>query len=248
MKKKPATIVMVTCNRLNKTEVSLQSLLDKTKYPYNLIVIDNNSTDGTRDYLLKNHEWFYRLVLLDDNKGPARASNIGWSLGPKDYYVKFDNDIVVLKDNWLDALVALANDLDIYEWIGHSPLGQTFYKKNVNGHVIMTNSKMAHILGACNLVTKKAFDTIGYWNSKDFGVYGWEEFDYGVRLRMAGLDYCYAGGPGYVRHMGIEMDEADPPDYLVGKRRDRAAGEQLRYKILNEYKSKTRPLKVSRPL
>lgn len=248
MKKKPATIVIVTCERLEKTKLSLQSLLDRTKYPYKLIIVDNNSADGTRDYLIKNYKWFYRLVLLNDNKGPARASNIGWSLGPKDYYVKFDNDIIVLKDNWLDALVALANDLKKYEWIGHSPFGKIFNKKIIGNHTIMLNPEMAHILGACTLITKKAFDTIGYWNSKDFGVYGWEEFDYGVRLRMAGLDYCYVGGSDYVKHIGIEMDEADPISYLEGKRKSRIAGEQLRYEILRKYKSGERSLKIMEPL
>lgn len=246
--KKPVTIVMVTCDRLNKTKLALGSLLEKTKYPYRLIVVDNNSIDGTREYLLENYKWFHRLVLLNENKGPARASNIGWSLGPKDYYVKFDNDMVVLKEDWLDVLVDYADGLEKYEWIGHSPHNQIFDKIHINGRVIMVNPAMAHILGACNLVTKKAFEGIGFWNSKDFGVYGWEEFDYGVRLRMAKMDYCYVGGVGYVKHLGEEMDKSDPEYYIKGKERDRAYGEKLRYKILEEYKSGKRSLKVELPL
>ena len=46
-----ATIMMVTYNRLDLTKKTLEGLFKVTKYPFNLVVVDNASKDGTVEYL-----------------------------------------------------------------------------------------------------------------------------------------------------------------------------------------------------
>src|SRR5438876_12214947 len=47
-----ASIIIVTRNNLVYNRLTLQSLLHNTDYPhYEVLVIDNGSEDGTRDYL-----------------------------------------------------------------------------------------------------------------------------------------------------------------------------------------------------
>ena len=46
-----ASVMMVTYNRLELTKQTLDNLFKNTKYPINLIIIDNNSTDDTVNYL-----------------------------------------------------------------------------------------------------------------------------------------------------------------------------------------------------
>lgn len=44
-------VVIVTYNRLNKLQKALQSYESQTCPPHCIIVVNNNSTDGTHDYL-----------------------------------------------------------------------------------------------------------------------------------------------------------------------------------------------------
>ncbi|HFI0952225.1 TPA: glycosyltransferase, partial [Streptococcus suis] len=47
------TVVLVTFNRLDCLKLALEKYEEQTLQPYRIIVVDNCSTDGTRDYLKK---------------------------------------------------------------------------------------------------------------------------------------------------------------------------------------------------
>src|SRR6185503_4146486 len=93
-------IGMVTFNRLEFTKQAIDAVARFTNFPYALTVVDNCSQDGTQDYLkeLKRRGVIKNLVLLTENIGVARASNVAWQQEPQaDFYLKLDNDIVVQK-------------------------------------------------------------------------------------------------------------------------------------------------------
>ena len=46
-----ASIVVLCCNELEYTRLCLESVLRRTRPPYELVLIDNGSADGTPDYL-----------------------------------------------------------------------------------------------------------------------------------------------------------------------------------------------------
>ncbi len=46
-------LVIVTFNRIERTGPTLASIRDKTSHPHVLTVIDNNSEDGTREWLIQ---------------------------------------------------------------------------------------------------------------------------------------------------------------------------------------------------
>ncbi len=101
-------ICMITYNRLEYTQQSIESIKKYTSYPHVLTIIDNNSNDGTKEYLihLKEKGVVKNLIILDENIGVAKASNLGWLQEPEArYYLKIDNDIVIQKHNWLTNMV-----------------------------------------------------------------------------------------------------------------------------------------------
>ena len=74
-----ASIVMVTYDNLVFTRLAIETVLANTDYPYELIVVDNASSDGTREYLqaLSAGCPRVRLTLNSRNAGFARACNQG---------------------------------------------------------------------------------------------------------------------------------------------------------------------------
>ena len=101
------SVVVLTYNNLDFTRACLASLDEHTNYDHlEIIVVDNASTDGTREFLSKwadaahNH----KLILNDDNRGFAVANNQGLSVACGEYLVLLNNDTYVTP-GWVRTLV-----------------------------------------------------------------------------------------------------------------------------------------------
>ena len=94
--------VMITYNRLDLTRQAIASYLATVTGPATLAVVDNNSTDGTREWLTDLYEdaVIDNLHLLDRNMYPGYACNYGWSHAPQGTVLlhRADNDFVFLPD------------------------------------------------------------------------------------------------------------------------------------------------------
>jgi len=185
-------ICMVTFNRLEFTQKAIHSIVEYTRYPYVLTVIDNNSNDGTKEYLLdlKKKEIIDNLILIEENIGVAKASNIGWLLVPEaDYYMKFDNDIVIEKYNWLTNMVRVINIVKELGMIGYNFEIATYPLIQKEGENIRVKDGTS-LGGACVLIPKRTRDLLGYW-SEEYGLYGEEDADYGERVNQSNLLNAY---------------------------------------------------------
>ncbi len=72
-------IILQCYNRVEYTIQTIMSIHNNILYPHHLIVIDNNSTDGTREFLEFAHKqgFIHTLVLNDENKGISIPKNQG---------------------------------------------------------------------------------------------------------------------------------------------------------------------------
>jgi GT2 family glycosyltransferase len=103
-----ASVIVVTWENLALTRLCLESLIPHTHdVPFELIVVDNASTDGTPAYLqaLAAAEPRVRLLLNERNDGVARACNPGARAANGDILVFLNND-TVLSPGWLSGLMA----------------------------------------------------------------------------------------------------------------------------------------------
>ena len=99
-------IVLITFNRLEYTKRTLRDLWNTLQVPYYLVVVDNNSSDGTQAYLnsiLKRNR-IDSLILNKENYYPGKAANMGWADGLMDYpqathLARVDNDMH-FEDGW----------------------------------------------------------------------------------------------------------------------------------------------------
>lgn len=102
------SIIVLTYNNLELNKACVNSILNYTAYPnYELIIIDNQSTDGTRDYLkelqAEGHPQV-SIVLNVENSGFAGGNNIGMKMAKGEYILLLNNDTVVTR-GWLTNMV-----------------------------------------------------------------------------------------------------------------------------------------------
>ena len=75
------SVVIITCNRAGTVTKSITSCKEHCAMPWELIIVDNGSTDGTRDIVEKLcEEQHIHLIYYysDVNLGVAGARNIGY--------------------------------------------------------------------------------------------------------------------------------------------------------------------------
>jgi GT2 family glycosyltransferase len=104
--KASASVVVVTHDNLAFTRLCLQSVLAYTDgEAFELVVVDNGSSDGTAAYLarLAERDSRVRVLLNGANMGFAPACNQGLALASGDHLVLLNNDTMVAP-GWLDGL------------------------------------------------------------------------------------------------------------------------------------------------
>jgi glycosyltransferase involved in cell wall biosynthesis len=110
MTEKNIVSIIVPCfNAVKYTKQCVESVLENSTYPYELILINNGSSDGTKKYLKnlkKKSEYLkkLRIINLKSNYGVAKAINIGISKSCGRYVCYINNDVIVTK-KWFEGLV-----------------------------------------------------------------------------------------------------------------------------------------------
>ncbi len=101
------SVIVLTYNNLHLTKLCIESIFRNSLWPnLQLIVVDNASTDGTREYLrdLAKQRSGVQIVLNETNEGFAAGNNRGLAAATGDYLVLLNNDTIVSR-GWLGRLI-----------------------------------------------------------------------------------------------------------------------------------------------
>lgn len=208
------TIIIPTFNCLNHTRLAYESLKRSTTYPYQLIIIDNASTDDTINYIRTLDDVYH--IENTQNLGFPTAVNLGLELVKTPYFVIANNDLLFTK-HWLERLVkSIETDpklsiLGVKSNFVSGPQltkdpgyknseGLNTYvesvKNNPNNKIIYKN----RIVFLCTILQSHLLYTIGLLD-ENFGLGNFEDDDYCLRTIKAGLHCAYDEGV-YIHHFG----------------------------------------------
>jgi GT2 family glycosyltransferase len=107
------TLVLPVYNQLALTRGCLDSLA-RTTEPFRLVVIDNGSTDGTRD-LFRRFPYPYPLHYIenDDNRSVIASINRAWPEARTPFVCLLHNDTELLDPAWLTKLIDALDDASV---------------------------------------------------------------------------------------------------------------------------------------
>ena len=98
------SIIVAVHNQIEFNRLFLHYLECNSHYPYELIIVDNHSTDGSAE-LFEEHGAI--VIRNPDNHCYPDSQNMGMERASFDYFAFLNNDIVVAPDWDLQALEAM---------------------------------------------------------------------------------------------------------------------------------------------
>lgn len=175
---KLVSIIMPVFNRVDVVEIAINSVLNQTYTNFELIIVDDGSTDGTRDLLKSIADNRIKLIFSESNNGASAARNVALNecSGEYVFYLDSDNE---WDSKYLQAMVGAFIELPdanaiysgqlLYDNMGQPPFAVRFGSLNrsllKNGNYIDLN---------CFAHTKKVFEEIGGFDESLYRLVDWD--------------------------------------------------------------------------
>jgi GT2 family glycosyltransferase/SAM-dependent methyltransferase/glycosyltransferase involved in cell wall biosynthesis len=222
------SILIVTYNSAQFIDPCLGAILRNTIYPrYEVVVVDNNSTDYTRDLLRRFAEIDERihLVSLPTNCGFAGGNNAAASQACGDYFVLLNADTMV-SPGWLGRLIHhfdrdpaigllspttnfAGNEVKVNIDYENSEEMETFAMRHARANAgLRTPVSMVPLF--CAVVPKTIWETAGGLD-EGFEVGMFEDDDFSLRVVRAGYKVMIAEDC-FVHHFGRGSFAKLPPE------------------------------------
>lgn len=170
---------------------------------YEIILVDDGSTDVTREWLFTLHAPF-RIVLNERNLGYAGANNRGAAIATGQWLLLLNNDLVLTR-GWLEPMLAAYRRLgsragvigniqrDIRTgYVDHSGIFINLKAKPEHDHALpprwwrwaRRTRKVSAVTGACALIERALWQQLGGFDEGFSN--GGEDVDLCLRARAAG--------------------------------------------------------------
>lgn len=204
-KMKKATIIIPNYNGLKFMEMCMSALEKQTCKDFEILVVDNGSTDGSVEWLNENE---IPSIFLPENTGFSGAVNVGIKASKTPFVILLNNDTEA-KEGYVEALIReierspkifsvspkmiqlyhkelMDDGGDMYSIMGWA------YQRGV-GQEIERYNRACNVFSACAgaaIYRREVFEEIGYFDEMHFAYL--EDIDVGYRAKIAGYynRYC----------------------------------------------------------
>lgn len=215
-------VVIPVFNQLHFTRQCLETLNHAGVADAQIIVVNNGSTDGTREFL--DARPALRKIHNEINRGcgggwtqGSRAANATWTvvlnndvLVPPGFFENLKN--VAVKKNVDVASPAMCEGDCDYDWQNYA----ADFMQIMSG---VQRNRIAH--GVCFMVHRRVFETIGYFD-EDLRLGGYEDDEFFRRARRAGFRLATTGA-AFLHHFGSVTQKSMKSEQMIAKVLERRA-------------------------
>lgn len=214
------SIIILCCNQLEFTVQCVESVLAYTRNAYELLFVNNGSTDGTKEYLdsIRGRDGPDRVEIIHNEKNLGFPAGCNQGLArSRGRFLLFLNNDTILTPGWLEGLlrpmlmewptVGLTGPMTNY---APEPQGMRLPYANLEslnpfavqrrkeylGRVLATS----RVTGFCMLTRREVLERIGTFDER-YEVGFFDDDDLCVRVRQAGFQIRVALDT-YIHHHG----------------------------------------------
>jgi glycosyltransferase involved in cell wall biosynthesis len=207
------SIVIPTYNRKPILEKCLRALEQQTYSDgYEVVVVDDGSTDDTIPWLRQQADTFPHVRLLQQNhQGPAAARNLGVEQAAGDTIVFIDSDLVVTDTFLQSHAEALTQAQQKQKHNRLFTYGAVINTSNFDAPTAevykLTDFSAAYFATGNVMIPRHWLIQAGLFDT-EFSLYGWEDLELGVRLKNLGLKLVKVPEAiGYHWHPAFTLDQ-----------------------------------------
>jgi O-antigen biosynthesis protein len=170
-------IVVLTHNHRRITERCVEFLYKNTSN-FNLIIVDNNSSDNTVSYLKAIKESNFTLIKNGTNRGVAGGRNDGIKASKAEYVICLDNDQYV-NSGWLDSIFAILekgfDSIGLDAWVLTPPnfRQRAYFPKK---HCQTKFDKPTYVGGGGHLIPRKILEEFNFFD-ENYSPFFYEDSD-----------------------------------------------------------------------
>jgi GT2 family glycosyltransferase len=227
------SIIIVSWNTKDILRVCLQSIQQQClKYSYEVIVVDNNSPDGTAEMIATRFEWV-KLIANSNNNGFAAANNQGLEVSKGKFLLLLNPDTEIIHhaiDKLIEEALAiqkqnanlgvltckLLNPDRTYQasvnqfysfWssLWKNRIFSMLSNKEKDYENLPVTTEIDWAFGAVMLFSREVFEKIGYLDEA-FYIYA-EEIDYFLRVKKAGLKSYFSPQISIIHYGGASSGQ-----------------------------------------
>jgi len=229
-----ASVIVLNYNGKDLLEECLESLSRQTYPNYEIILVDNGSTDDSGEYA-RSHFPHVQVVQLKKNRGFAGGNNFGLHHAKGDYIALLNNDTRV-EPQWLESL---CDALDRHEDAGTAASKMLIYDNpklidaagdmffgwgtvRRRGHLMLDENaydKEISVFGACAgaaLYRREMIEKIGFLD-EDFLIY-FDDVDLSFRAQLAGWKCIYVPEARVLHKVSATMEKTKSFSVYISKR------------------------------
>ena len=230
------SIIILTRNRLDVTKDCIASIRRHTPESYEIIFVDNGSTDGSLSWLkdLIGAAPNYHLIENSEDLGFSAGRNQGMRAARGSYILLLNNDVIVTEE-WLSGLLECFCDDGVgvvgpmtdnisgpQKWpcLTYQSLEQLDdFARELRAHNHHIRIPNRRIVGLCMLFRRELMERIGFLN-EEFGPGNFEDDDYCLRAALEGFRNLIAADV-FIHHAGSTTFKGDNINYREALKRTR---------------------------
>jgi len=211
-----ASVIIPTYNRAKILIKCVDALMEQTFDDYEVIVVDDASTDDTEEQIRR---YPVRYVRLEERSGPAHARNVGIELAEGELIIFVDSDVIVAPE-------FVQDHVEIHEERGDIILqGMVYHVRELprrpSFRYLIPNGICWHVFITQNASVKKRWLLeVGGFDEQLGAFMGYHDLDLGLRLQELGLPMVHAFRRCRAYHVDgppMELDEFIRKSYERGK-------------------------------
>lgn len=210
------TVVIPNYNGKHFMEPCLQSLEKQTFQDFQIVVVDNASSDGSIEYM-KEHYPDIKLIALNKNYGFSKAVNVGIKYASTPYVILLNNDTTA-DPHYIEEMVKAIETSDRIFSVS-SKMIQMYHPEKIDSAgdmytvlgwafcrggdlSVSTHTSPCQVFSACGgaaIYRREVFSKTGYFDESHFAYL--EDVDIGYRARIYGYQNWFCP-TALVYHVG----------------------------------------------
>ena len=217
------SVIIPTYNRVGILRRCLRSLAKQTLEPdrYEVIVVDDGSTDGTRELLARGPKGLQLRSFFVDHGGPSRARNYGAAAARGRVLLFLGDDMLAdpglvqshlwLHQRWPDDHVGVVGHIEWSAELPDTPIMRYLREPSTTlqfdyGGIDAQNAAFGRMYGSNHSVKRALFERVGGLD-ESFSEAAWDDVELEFRYREVGFRLLYARGATVAHHHCYDFEQ-----------------------------------------